>query len=945
MSAELVKYAFVAGEVTPKLLGRTDLEKYDLGLAEASNWFVDFEGGLSTRSGLEFIDYVQHDDRLTKFVKFQFAPNVANTYVILFGHLYARFIQDGAYVLEGNKTVTNITQANPGVVTSAAHGYSVGDWFYLSGIVGMTELNGRLIRAGTVTANTIQLGDPFGNNLNTGGFAAYISGGVMNRVYTVVTPYEGSDLPDLKAYQRQDNVRLTHPRFLTRNLTRSAHTSWALAVEDIGNSIDTPSNLVITASATVAAGLEFSGSVGFQVTAVNRAGVESQPSGMFIEDEVVNIAAQKGSYTVTWTGVAGTAYYNVYRTNILSMNAAGEGVTRSQSVGFVGIAYAPVFTDGNIIPDFARTPPQYQNPFANAEIETVTVTAGGAGYSKNSTVSIAGAPGTGFRGVPIVSEAGVIIGVIILNGGKNYAAPVVSFSGGGGVGATATATVGLATGNHPSTSTIFQQRQLYAGSLNAPLGIEGSRPGQLSNFDVSQVLNDGDAYSYEIESQEAATIRHLMETRGGLLIMSETGIWQLHGSIQDAVVTPINAAADTHSYRGVSDVVPLRIDTEILYVEGKGFTVRLMNYNELSKVYAGQNISILSSHLFGVHKQIVAWDYAQNPHHLVCAARSDGALLLFTLVREQDVFAWTPCYTKGRVLDVAVVTENGRDAIYLMVRRLVNDRWTNFIERMTNRVIDNVEEAFCVDSGLELTRTYPDATLRPGAISGTDVEFEVSETVLGSVAVGDIVIGRGGRAVIISITDTTHFVANIERDFPAVPEDADENPVELGATKWYWGRPSATLSGLRHLEGQAVVALAAGNVIEGLTVVNGSVTLPAEAFPAVAGLKYTCQARTLPPVATEATIEARRKKILGVAVRIHDTRGLKTGATLSSLYDMKDQTTEAYGEPVQLRSGQSWQLQRGAWTKEGQTYFVQENPLPATILGLVTDMEVGDDTR
>ena len=41
------------------------------------------------------------------------------------------------------KLVTNITAANPPVLTSASHGYSDGDIVYVSGVVGMTELNGR----------------------------------------------------------------------------------------------------------------------------------------------------------------------------------------------------------------------------------------------------------------------------------------------------------------------------------------------------------------------------------------------------------------------------------------------------------------------------------------------------------------------------------------------------------------------------------------------------------------------------------------------------------------------------------------------------------------------------------------------------------------------------------------------------------------------------------
>jgi hypothetical protein len=74
-------------------------------------------------------------------------------------------------------TITGITQASPGVVTSAAHGLATGDLVMLDGIVGMTELNKRTARIVKVDANSYQLTDLAGANLATSGYTAYSSGG------------------------------------------------------------------------------------------------------------------------------------------------------------------------------------------------------------------------------------------------------------------------------------------------------------------------------------------------------------------------------------------------------------------------------------------------------------------------------------------------------------------------------------------------------------------------------------------------------------------------------------------------------------------------------------------------------------------------------------------------------------------------------------------------
>jgi hypothetical protein len=53
-------------------------------------------------------------------------------------------------------TITGITKANPGVVTATAHGISNGEYVFLL-VSGMHQLNGRVVRAANVAANTFEL--------------------------------------------------------------------------------------------------------------------------------------------------------------------------------------------------------------------------------------------------------------------------------------------------------------------------------------------------------------------------------------------------------------------------------------------------------------------------------------------------------------------------------------------------------------------------------------------------------------------------------------------------------------------------------------------------------------------------------------------------------------------------------------------------------------------
>ena len=50
---------FTAGELTPKLYGRTDIAKYDNGAQTVENFLVQPHGGLTRRPGTQFVAEVK----------------------------------------------------------------------------------------------------------------------------------------------------------------------------------------------------------------------------------------------------------------------------------------------------------------------------------------------------------------------------------------------------------------------------------------------------------------------------------------------------------------------------------------------------------------------------------------------------------------------------------------------------------------------------------------------------------------------------------------------------------------------------------------------------------------------------------------------------------------------------------------------------------------------
>ena len=210
---------FTAGELSPRLQGRTDLEKYFNGCKVMENMTIHPHGGATRRPGTKFIHEVKTSANSTRLIPFEFSTT--QTYIMEFGNNYIRFFKDGGIITEGDKTISAITSANPAVVTSNSHGYSNGDFVIITGVVGMTEVNGKTFKVADKTTNTFELQDVDGTDINSSGYTTYGSAGTINRIYQIATSYATADLFTLKYAQSADTMYIVHPTYKPQKLTRS----------------------------------------------------------------------------------------------------------------------------------------------------------------------------------------------------------------------------------------------------------------------------------------------------------------------------------------------------------------------------------------------------------------------------------------------------------------------------------------------------------------------------------------------------------------------------------------------------------------------------------------------------------------------------------------------------------------------------------------------------
>ena len=220
--------SFTAGEVSPRIYSRSETDEYKRGVETATNCLITPHGTIKRRNGSQFIAQVKDNSKAVRLIPFQISSTVG--YILEFGETYIRVYRDNAQITESTVTITGITQANPGVVTATAHGYSNGDQVYITSVAGMTEVNNTAIpyQVANKTTNTFELNDTEGNNVNTTSFTAYSSGGTAARIYTITSPWSESEVAELSFTASGSTMYIAHKDYAPRSLVRTSDTSWEL---------------------------------------------------------------------------------------------------------------------------------------------------------------------------------------------------------------------------------------------------------------------------------------------------------------------------------------------------------------------------------------------------------------------------------------------------------------------------------------------------------------------------------------------------------------------------------------------------------------------------------------------------------------------------------------------------------------------------------------------
>lgn len=504
-------------------------------------------------------------------------------------------------------------------------------------------------------------------------------------------------------------------------------------------------------------------------------------------------------------------------------------------------------------------------------------------------------------------------------------------------------------GNNPGVVGYYQQRMVFAASASKPQTVWMSRVGAFNNFGFSQPRKDDDAIELTISSNQVNRIRAMVPLKE-LLVLTSGAEVTISGD--NTGIKPTNVRAIFQSYIGSGTVPPAVYGNTALYVQARGQKLADLSYSYTSDGFQGQDLTVLSSHLVRGY-EIKAMTLAQVPNSVLWCVRNDGVKLGFTYLPAQEVFSWHRHDTDGVFESIVSIPEGDEDAVYAIVRRTIAGATKRYVERLASRELRRYgsgeywfDRAFFVDSGLTYDGRRSGTAILTG---GTDWKYPNPLTLTVSASTFDAgMVGRsvimygGGSATSIGNLLTVKIIAYTSPTVVTVEPQTLVPESLRGVSATRWGIAASTISGLGHLEGKTVSILADGNVAPQQVVTGGAIPLDGPSLVVHAGLPIIGDFETLDvALPNSPAFLGNRKRTNELIVFCEESRGFWAGPDDSHLYEYKQRSTENYGEPIELLTGRAPIKISSPWSDSGHVFIRQLDPLPLSILGVMTNVQAG----
>ena len=188
-----------------------------------------------------------------------------------------------------------------------------------------------------------------------------------------------------------------------------------------------------------------------------------------------------------------------------------------------------------------------------------------------------------------------------------------------------------------------------------------------------------------INAQQVNAIIHMIPI-DSLIFLTSSAEWSLTGAggIFDPI-TPSSISIRPQGFRGCTDVLPIIVGHNILYVQRNGVAIREMEYNLYFGLYITNDVSLFARHLFENYT-VREWAFQQDPNYIVWTRAKRRRFARVYLCQGAAGFRVAHHITQGQFLSVAVTDEGlGQDEVYFCVQRTLAGNPVYYIEKLCHR--------------------------------------------------------------------------------------------------------------------------------------------------------------------------------------------------------------------------------------------------------------------
>ena len=210
---------------------------------------------------------------------------------------------------------------------------------------------------------------------------------------------------------------------------------------------------------------------------------------------------------------------------------------------------------------------------------------------------------------------------------------------------------------YPAFSAMFQGRMWLGGMPGMPTTLLASATDDYHNFHIGS--NDDDGMHLTIMGNDQSRICWICSTRQ-LLVGTSDGEWVVSSGTGGAL-TPTSVSFRRQSSVGSEAMSARAVENTVLFIQRGGRRMREIAYRLESDGFSATDISMLAEHLFATG--VREWCVQRGSNTNIWVLMNDDSLAVLTINMEQQVTAWQRVEMKDRrVLHVtALQSKSGLD--------------------------------------------------------------------------------------------------------------------------------------------------------------------------------------------------------------------------------------------------------------------------------------------